>query len=234
MQWSNGRLFGRPAILDRLMLRRAALRYAAHGWAVVPGACFTGRRFACDQPGCPIAGCHPAIESWEDDASTDPAQVAHWWRHRPHTVLLATGWTFDVLEVPAVLGLRALGTARLQAGLLGPERVGAHGPVAVSPEARWMFLVRPGAALRPELARRLDVVHHGRGSWIPAAPSRAPGGPARWAVSPEQVHWHLPEPEAVQGMLIGALGTGARRRVPAGSLHRRAVPRQVSTARRAA
>ena len=219
MQWSNRQPFGRPALLDRLLLRRAALRYAAHGWAVTPGACFTGHRFACGRPGCPIMGCHPAIESWEDDASTDAGQVARWWRRRPHSVLLATGWTFDALEVPAALGLR----------VLGEQRADARGPVAVTAAGRWMFLVRPGTPLRAELDHRLDVVRHGRGSWIPAAPSRTPTGPVRWAVSPEQVHWRLPDPDAVQTMLVDALGSTGRR--PAAPVM---VPRQMSTARRAA
>jgi len=229
MQWSNRQPFGRPTVLDRLLLRRAALRYAAHGWAVTPGACFTGHRFACGRPGCPIMGCHPAIESWEDDTSTDAAQVARWWRRRPHSVLLATGWKFDALEVPAALGLRVLGTARLHSGVLGADRADVRGPVAVTPDERWMFLVRPGGAVRSELDGRLDVVRHGRGSWIPAAPSRTPAGPVRWAVSPEQVHWRLPDPDAVQGMLVDALGTAGRR--PAFPV---TVPRQMSTARRAA
>src|SRR5919112_881092 len=101
MQRNDHQPFVRPAFLDRLVLRRAALRYAAHGWAVTPGACLRGHRFACDRAGCPIMGCHPAFESWEDDASTDAGQVTHWWRRRPHPVLLATGGAFDVIEVPA-------------------------------------------------------------------------------------------------------------------------------------
>src|SRR4051794_29219652 len=105
--------------LDRLRLRRAALRYAAHGWPVTPGAWLSGHRFACGRPGCPIMTCHPALESWEDSASTDPGRVAEWWRRRPHSVLLATGWKFDALEVPAALGLRVLGAARLHGSLLG-------------------------------------------------------------------------------------------------------------------
>ena len=100
MRWSNRGPIGPREYLDRLRLRRAALRYAAHGWAVTPGAYLAGHRFACGRAGCPIMGCHPAIESWEDDSSTDPARVTRWWRRRPYTVLLATGGKFDVLEVP--------------------------------------------------------------------------------------------------------------------------------------
>ena len=229
MQRNTRRPFGRPALLDRLLLRRAALRYAGHGWPVTPDARLSGHRYSCDRPGCPITSCHPATDSWADDASADPARVAHWWRRRPHTVLLATGWAFDVLEVPAALGVRVLGTTRLHAGLLGHQQPDVRGPVAVTPAGRWMFLVRPGTALRAELDGRLDVVRHGRGSWIPVAPSRTPDGPVRWAVTPEEVHWRLPDPVAVQAMLVDALGAAGRAGTPA-----LAVPRQLSTARRAA
>ncbi|WP_305789363.1 bifunctional DNA primase/polymerase [Symbioplanes lichenis] len=245
--------------LDRFQLRRAALRYAAHGWAVTPGACLTGQRFHCGRAGCPIKGCHPAIESWEDTATTDPSRVDTWWRHRPHTVLLATGGAFDALEVPAAVGLRMLGAVRLHAhmlgaggpspagsssagrssaglgplvdGLAGSRRGDARGPVAVTPDGRWIFLVRPGAALRPELTTCLDVLLHGRGSWIPAAPSRTPEGPVRWAVAPEQNAWRLPESGIVQAMVLDALEALGRRPVRPVTL---SVPRQMSTGRRAA
>lgn len=232
MQWSIGRPFVPPSLLDRLdrvRLRRAALRYAAQGWSVTPGACLTGHRFSCGRPGCPIMACHPAAESWEDEAGTDPARVARWWRHRPHTVLLTTGGAFDVLEVPAVLGLRVLGVTRLRGGVLGAERAEGRGPVAVTAAGRWMFLVRPGRPLRPELEHRLDVVRHGPGSWIPAPPSRMPDGPVRWAVPPERTRWRLPAAEVVQGMLADALGS----RGPTPDGHP-LVPRQLSTSRRAA
>ncbi|MGX6601820.1 bifunctional DNA primase/polymerase [Micromonosporaceae bacterium Da 78-11] len=231
MQWTTRHPFVPPSLVDRLdrvRLRRAALRYAAHGWVVTPGACLSGRRFVCDRPGCPIMSCHPALESWAEVASTEVAQVNRWWRRRPHTVLLATGWEFDVLEVPAALGLRALGTAELHADVLGVDFEDAVGPVAVTAAGRWMFLVRPGLALRPELDHRMDVVRHGRGSWIPAAPSRMPEGPVRWAVPPERTGWRLPDPATVQALLTDALGTPARTTRP-----RPAVPRQLSTTRRA-
>ncbi|SNY33957.1 Bifunctional DNA primase/polymerase, N-terminal [Paractinoplanes atraurantiacus] len=168
--------------------------------------------------------CHPALESWEDSASADPAQVQSWWRHRPYSVLLATGRLFDVLEVPAALGLRVLGTARLHTGVLGVQRADARGPVAVTAAGRWMFLVRAGVPLRPELDHRLDVVRHGAGSWVPAAPTRMIEGPVRWAVPPEQAQWWLPDAEVVQSLLVDALGTLPERHVT--------VPRQLSTTRR--
>ncbi|MGK5684794.1 bifunctional DNA primase/polymerase [Actinoplanes sp. URMC 104] len=224
MQWTGHRPFVPPPPLDRLRLRRAALRYARHGWAVTPGARLTRHRFACGRPDCSIMACHPTLESWEDSASTDPADVHAWWRREPHTVLLVTGRRFDVLEVPAALGLRVLGRARLHTGLFGVAGADARGPVAVTAAGRWMFLVQPGTPLRPELDHRLDVVRHGAGSWIPAAPSRMAEGPVRWAVPPEETQWRLPGAAVVQGLLTDALGTvrGPRLRVP----------RQLSTARR--
>jgi hypothetical protein len=202
---------------DRLRLRRAALRYAAHGWPVTPGAWLSGHRFACGRPGCPIMTCHPALESWEDSASTAASTVHGWWRSHPHTVLLATGGSFDALEVPAALGLRVLGRARL---------MGHAGPVAKTAADRWMFLVRPGVPLRSELDHRVDIVRHGRGSWIPAAPSQMLEGMVRWAVRPEQCAWHLPDATVVQALLADALGSA-----PTPQL---VVPRQMSTSRRAA
>jgi hypothetical protein len=229
MQWTVRRPFVPPVLLDRLdrsRLRRAALRYAEHGWPVTPGARLTGHRFSCGRPGCLIMSCHPALEFWEDSATADPAKVQSWWRHRSYTVLLATGRLFDVLEVPAALGLRVLGTARLHAGVLGPQRADVQGPVGVTAAGRWMFLVRPGVPLRSELEHRLDIVRHGTGSWVPAAPSRMPEGLVRWAVPPEQAQWWLPDAEVVQNLLVDALGTLPERPVT--------VPRQMSTARRGA
>jgi len=230
MQWSNRWTIGPREYLERRRLRRAALRYAGHGWAVAPGACPAGHRLACDRADCRITGCHPAIESWQDDAGTDPPRVARWWRRRPYPVLLITGGRFDVLDVPAAVGLRTLGAVRLHTDVLGAADGDARGPVAVTPSGRWMFLVRPGADLRPELGSCPDVRHHGRGSWIPAAPSRTPEGPVRWAVPPEQTGWQLPESAAVQAMLLDALSALGRRPRPATIF----VPRQMSTARRAA
>lgn len=199
--------FTHLAPLDRVRLRRVAIRYAAHGWPVTPGACLTRHRFVCGRAGCPTTGCHPACADWEQSASTDPVRVASWWRDRPHTVLLPTGLAFDVVEVPAYLGRHVLHAARARSG---PARSGAPrgtGPVAVTPNGRWMFLVRPGDPLRPELEHCLYILRHGVGSWMPAPPTRLPEGVVRWVVSPEETRWRLPDSYVVQQLLADALRT---------------------------
>lgn len=208
-------------ILSRLRLQRAALRLAAHGWPVTPGACLRTdrapgltpplessapfgfpalrartRRFDCGRPGCPTTTCHPALDGWEQAASRDRTRVADWWRYAPHSVLLATGVTFDVLELPERLG-------RLLVSSAGWRRL--RGPVATIPTGRWMFLVSPGELLLPELAGRLDVVRHGRGSWIPAPPTRLMEGQVRWHVSPAEVRWRLPDGYEVERQLADVL-----------------------------
>ncbi|NJP32976.1 bifunctional DNA primase/polymerase [Micromonospora thermarum] len=186
--------------LERVRLRRVAVRYALHGWEVTPGACLARSRFVCGRAGCPTVGCHPALEDWEHAASADPARVATWWRTRPHGVLLPTGRAFDVLEVPAHLGRQVLAAMENH-----PAGLAVRGPVLATPTGRWMFLVRPGDPLRPELDHCFHVVRHGPGSWIPAPPTRLPEGTVRWVVAPERARWQLPDSYLLQNTLIGEL-----------------------------
>jgi hypothetical protein len=86
-----------------------------------------------------------------------------------------------------------------------PVGPGVRGPVLVTPTGRWMFLVRPGDPLRPELEHCFHVVRHGPGSWVPAPPTRLPEGPVRWAVAPEQARWQLPDSYLVQNTLVAEL-----------------------------
>ncbi len=186
--------------LRQARLRRSARRYAEHGWDVVPGAVRHGDRFRC-LAGCPATACHPDWNRWEHTATHDPAWVAALWAFRPRAVLLSTGRCFDVLEVPAVLGAPCV--PRVQQD----ER----GPVAVTGTGRWMFLVRPGASLHPDLSHRADVVLHGPGSWIPAPPTRILDGPVRWLVHPETVSWRLPDAHTIQARLTRGLPSSGRR-----------------------
>jgi hypothetical protein len=177
---------------QRGVLRRAAQRYAGRGWRVVPGAFLIGDRYVCG-PLCPTVACHPAVDHWERTASSDLSEVDSWWEQTPFSVLLATGHAFDVIEAPARLGAPAA------------HRYRTLGPIAVTPAGRWMFLVRPGESLRPELAAQLDVVLHGQNSWIPAPPTRTPHGRVRWECAPAAVDWRLPDPYDVQQVLLGDL-----------------------------
>jgi hypothetical protein len=129
------------------------------------------------------------VDHWENVASTDLSDVDSWWAATPFSVLLATGYAFDVIETPARIG--------------APAARWTTGPVAVTPAGRWMFLVRSGESLRPELAAQLDVVLHGQGSWIPAPPTRTPHGRVRWERSPAAADWRLPDPYLTQEHLLG-------------------------------
>ncbi len=176
--------------LQRHRVRRAARTYAGHDWPVVPGARLDGDRFDCDLLGCPTVTCHPALPDWERTASRDPARIAGWWRRSHYGVLLATGHSFDVLEVAGPLGWRLAREAR--------------GPVAVAPPHRWMFLMRSGADLTPDLAGHSSVVLHRAGSWIPAPPTPLPTGAVRWVTSPGEFGWVPADPARVQRTAVTA------------------------------
>src|SRR4051812_38160643 len=124
-----------PWPLQRLHLARAAHRYAARGWPVIPGAPLVGDRFDCGEPGCLTVACHPALPDWESTASVVRGRIDEWWQHVNHGVLLATGHAFDVLEVAGAAGWHVAREV--------------PGPVAHAKPNRWMFLVRAGGTLSP-------------------------------------------------------------------------------------
>lgn len=195
--------------LRRTLLRRSALRYAEHGWPVVPGAFPSAKGFRCDRAGCPARSCHPALEDWPLAASTDAATVTQWWSQRSHSVLFPTGGVFDVIETPMDIGevvARRRSRAYRSRNQDQPRLRGlaTRCPVAVTPAGRWMFFVRPGQDLRRELAERLTVLLHADGSWVPAPPTRFPEGRVFWQVSPEAVGWRLGDPRRVQRALVRA------------------------------
>jgi hypothetical protein len=181
-------------------LRRAAIRYAEHGWDVVPGAWLQGPRFVCGRPACRIASCHPAFDEWERLAGHDLKLIRQWWRRRPWAVLLTTGRAFDALEVPAGLGCAV--TSHDSFPMLG-------GPVIATPGGRWLLLVQPGGVLSTRLAARADVVLHGRRSWIPAPPTRDAHDAVRWRVAPGVVDFRLADPGWVQSVILDGLPPAA-------------------------
>ncbi len=161
------------------------------GWSVVPGARASrgsgGRvECSCGAARCAAPGAHPLDPSLEVPAGATLDEAVAAWRGVPGaSLLLPTGRGFDVLEVPAAAGRRAL--ARL-------ERMGLPlGPVAVAPHERAWFFVAPGAAeVLPRLLYRmgwddteLDLRCLGAGDHITAPPSDLGGlGPVTWLRPP--------------------------------------------------
>jgi bifunctional DNA primase/polymerase-like protein len=195
---------------ERMVL--AASSYAAMGWPVCLGAQprerpardrqqpprvpqqgnGQDRACSCDRVGCPAPGAHPLSPAWKLQASTDVAVVGHWWQDQPHAnVLLVTGRSFDVLDVPVAAGLLAL-------RLLAHAKIAA-GPVAVSASDRALFFVTTRAAqgdedewwschldCEPEVLPEVAGLRwHCRDSYVVAPPSRLSSGmAARWLTEP--------------------------------------------------
>ena len=197
-------------------LADAAIRYAALGWPVCLGAfapdrvqrpSLAGRSCSCDRIGCPSPGAHPVSPAWQSLASTDAAQVARWWLMMPEAnVVLVTGRVFDVLDVPATVGLTAL--SRMERSGLRP------GPVAISAGNRAYFFVRTRGApadeyewwschldCEPEEVAEVSGLRwHCRDSYVLAPPSRhGSSGTARWIREPTS--FQLPDGVPVLEML---------------------------------
>jgi hypothetical protein len=139
-------------------------------------------------------------------ASTDPELVARWWLTMPEAnVVLVTGRVFDVLDVPASVGMAAL--SRMEQSGLRP------GPVAISAGNRALFFVRTRGApadenewwschldCEPEEVAEVSGLRwHCRDSYVLAPPSRHNSGTARWLREP--AGFQLPDGVPVLEML---------------------------------
>jgi hypothetical protein len=181
----------------------AAARYAAMGWPVCAGAWppdrqpqpgASGRSCSCDRIGCPAPGAHPLSPAWKLQATVDEAMVRIWWTAKPQAgILLVTGRSFDVLDVPASAGFAAL--SKMERNGVSP------GPVAVSAQDRALFFVASRAALveddewwschldcEPEMIPAVSGLRwHCKDSYVLAPPSRlATRLAARWLREPGQ------------------------------------------------
>jgi len=178
----------------------AAVRYAAMGWLVCPGAFLPvagqrspeGKRAcSCDRIGCPAPGAHPVSPAWQSIATTDPERVAGWWLAMPDAnVILATGRVFDVLDAPVAVGTTAL--ERMERSGLQP------GPVAISGGRAHFFIRTRGTPAdenewwschldcEPEQVNEvIGLRWHCRDSYVVAPPSRSGSGiVARWLRDP--------------------------------------------------
>ncbi|GGZ47284.1 DNA primase [Streptomyces inusitatus] len=156
------------------------------GWSVVPGARAVSGGCSCDSPDCASPGAHPLPYAAEIPAGATLDEVAAAWSRFPGaTLLLPVGRSFDILDVAAPAGRRAL--VRLERMGLPP------GPVSQTPDGRCQFFVAPGAAADlPALLYRmgwddadLDLHCLGPGDHITAPPSDHAGlGPVDWLRPP--------------------------------------------------
>lgn len=126
------------------------------------------------------------------------------------SVLLPTGRTFDVPEVPESAGFHAL--ARI-------ERLEVQlGPLISTPTRRMAFFVLPGACAKvPRLLGALgrppdalDLTGRGEGDWVAAPPTRmGTGGCAQWGRRPTAANRWLPDVGEVLSPLAYACGREA-------------------------
>ncbi|MFI6285951.1 bifunctional DNA primase/polymerase [Streptomyces sp. NPDC051018] len=193
-----------------------AVRYAEERhWDVFPGTWLEaseGREFcSCGDTDCPAPGAHATGPEWATQATGSAAAARRMWgKHPKASILLPTGRTFDVLDLPESAGFLAL--ARL-------ERMDLPlGPVSCTPDRRMLFFVLPGAAVKvPELIRTLgwapssiDLVARGDGHYIAAPPTRVGGrGAVQWARRPTPANRWLPEAAELLSPLAYACGRDA-------------------------
>lgn len=188
-----------PPGTPRPRLVAAAQAYASAGWPVAPGAWWEpGQgRYVCAQPGCTRDGLHPTLAEAAGSAATrcqvsvthaatrDLTAVAARWGRWPYTVLLATGYAADVVE------LTASTATGVQAVLAEYDQLG---PVAAVPDGRVYLFTRVGTPADAGLIAEVGAagaLHHGRGSWVPLPPSRVAAGPVAWADPPATSDWGL-------------------------------------------
>jgi hypothetical protein len=112
-------------------------------------------------------------------------------------LLLLTGRTLDVLEVPSSCG-QAICAALRNAGLVVP--------VAATPTGSWWFPVTAGAEPPPELVAADDVVLHAAGDAVLAPPSQAPDGWVHWRVAPALSSYRLAPADMIFEAAADAVG----------------------------
>lgn len=148
-------------------LAEAAAACAARNWAVFPL-----------RPGSKL----PATAHGFKDATSDAERVARWWaKHPDHNIGVATGGTFDVLDIDDPLAGAALHDLWRAAG--GPGGFlsceGAHGPAVRTPRGGLhLYVAATGLGNRAGFVPGADW--RGRGGYVVAPPSTDHRGGWEW------------------------------------------------------
>jgi hypothetical protein len=147
---------------------------------------------SCRDPGCAQPAKHPLgslVPHGIKDATCNRARILAWWtRHPQANIGLATGHTFDVLDVDGPTGAQAICTLAAEHGLQ------SAGPVVRTGGGGWHFYLAPTGLGNVHPAGLAQVDWRGQGGYVVAPPSRhASGHPYQWmtgrdlAVPPGQV-----------------------------------------------
>ena len=163
-------------------LAAAAVAYAGLGYRVLPlhrplpgsGTQGSTMRCSCRDPACGAVGKHPLTPHGLKGATSDPGQLARWWRRWPYANIgLVTGELADVLDIDGPVGRAAL--RRLAAD----HDLRLDGPLAQTGSGWHLYLAPTGSANRAGLLEQVDW--RGRGGYVVAPPSRhASGRLYRW------------------------------------------------------
>jgi Bifunctional DNA primase/polymerase, N-terminal len=163
-------------------LGAAALACGAQGFRVLPLHYPTGADdgeaarvgCSCGHPSCGSIGKHPLTPYGLTDATSDPAQLAWWWRRWPNANIgLVTGQLADVLDVDGLAGRAALRRWAATHGLR------LDGPLARTGSGWHHYLAPTGSGNRAGLLEHIDW--RGIGGYVVAPPSRhASGSHYRW------------------------------------------------------
>jgi hypothetical protein len=165
--------------VDAARLVEVALRYAAHGWPVVPLHSPQGAGCSCRVDDCASRGKHPRTARGLHDASTDAGRIGDWWRRWPDANLgVATGAASGLVVLDIDLPDGPPSLARLEA---------QHAPLPSTCEqrtgsgGRQLLFAHPGHPIgnRAGLQPGIDV--RGDGGYIVVPPStHASGARYRW------------------------------------------------------
>jgi hypothetical protein len=181
----------------RWLLRDAAVGYAARGIPVLPlhyplpyrtglqpvrgdrePAAGTG--CSCRDPGCGQIGKHPLgslVPHGVKDATCNRARILAWWTRYPQANIgLATGHSFDVLDVDGPEGAQAIRELATAHGLQ------SSGPLVRTGGGGWHFYLAPTGLgnVQPQDLEHADW--RGRGGYVVAPPGRhASSHPYQWA-----------------------------------------------------
>lgn len=176
--------------------RGAALEYAEHGWPVLPGSAWNGRRYQVPGTNKTTDGVRPTVP--RNYATTHAGTITGWWSADDKlvpTVLLRSGLAFDVLSVA-----RSLAEIALQ----HPAFHNNAGPVVFRPDqGRAYFIVTPGEIPPSGFGGEPgEITLLESGSWILVPPARTgPGVNVVWRVMPKSIEWKVARSDVVRDVL---------------------------------